>query len=103
MAIDPLYIGADMDLGYSGAVPAAGGSYLNSGTCTYELKDSDEEIVASGSLAYVALSDGNYAGVLESTVTEDLTADAPYSLEITFTQAGYNDFRRIPLRAAYRT
>lgn len=102
MAITALYVGADMDIGYSGAVPAAGGSYLTSGTCTWVLKNSAGATVASGSLSYVAASNGNYLGVMESTVTSTLTADDPYTLTITFVQGSYNDERVIPLRAAYR-
>lgn len=101
--ISALYIGADMNVAYSGASIASTGAYLNAGTCTWTLKDSDGLTVGNGSLAYVAASNGNYLGVIESTVTGTLTADAPYTLYVVFAQSTYDDKRIIPLRAANRT
>ena len=97
-----IFIGADFDLGYEGAQAALSEAYLNSGTCTYQLKSSAGTVVGSGTLSYVAASDGNYRGTIESTVTATLTEDSLYYLEITFADSGYNDFRRFQLRAAYR-
>lgn len=97
-------IGGDCDVTYDGAQPRTGGSYLNSGTCTYALKDADGNAVASGTgtLSYVAASDGNYLGVIDAAVTATLTPDAWYYVEITFSQGGYNDFRRLKRQARYR-
>lgn len=102
MAVTPIYIAADHAVTYESAY--AGGSYLNSGTCTFVLKDADGATVAStsGAASYVAASNGNYAGVIESTALGSLTVGALYYLEITFAQSSYNDFRRIPLKAQYR-
>ncbi len=96
-----LWIAADHDVFYSDARNAAG-AYLNSGTCTWELLDSASASVATGTLSYVAASDGDYEGTIPSTVTDDLTEDSLYYLEITFQDGAYDDFRRLQLRAAYR-
>jgi hypothetical protein len=103
VAIDPLFIGADMNVYYDGASVASTGSYLNAGTCTYALKNAAGTSVGTGTLSYVASSNGNYRGTIESTVTANLSEDAEYFLEITFAETPYNDFRRIAMRAAYRT
>lgn len=103
MAISPLYIGADLDLDYSDARVASTDAPLNTGTCTWTLKDADGLTVGSGTLAYVAASSGDYAGVMQSTVTGALEVDAPYTLTILFSQGSYQDARVIPMRAAYRT
>lgn len=103
MAISALFIGADMDVFYSGASVASTGAYLNAGTCTYVLTDSAGATVGTGTLAYVAASNGDYAGTIESTVTALLDEDEQCELTITFVQSGYNDSRVIPMRAAYRT
>ncbi len=103
-ALDPLFIGSDMDVGYTGARAARTGAYLNSGTCTYELvQDSDGSVVGTGALTYVAASNGDYYGTIESTVTALLDVDGAYTLTITFVEVGYNDERVERLRAAYRT
>lgn len=104
MAFSPLYIGADHDVSYTGAANAMTGAYFNAGTCTYTLTDENGATVGSGTLSYEAASNGNYYGVIESTVTGTLTVDALYWLQIVFDSGtGYNDKRYVPLRAAYRT
>ncbi len=102
MAIDPLWIGVDFDLGFTGATAALTGAPLNSGTCTYVLKDSDGATIGSGVLTYVAASAGDYYGTIESTVTTTLEDGAEYVLTISFVQGGYNDRRVLNLFAAYR-
>ena len=98
----PIYIGSDHDVTYEGAY--GGGGYLNSATVTFALKDSAGTTVSggTGTLSYVAASSGNYAGVIQSSVTSLLTNRANYTLEITFVQSAFDDFRRLPLRACYR-
>lgn len=92
-----------MNVSYSGARPAAGGSYLNAGTCTWALTDSDGAEVGSGALSYVALSDGNYLGTIDASVTGALVEDGAYDLVIEFAESGYEDYRKFAMRAAYRT
>lgn len=100
-----IYIAADHDVEYLGAQAEVVGTYLNSGTCTYVLKTAAGTTVpgGTGSCTYSPASSGDYYGTIESTVTALLSEDVQYYLEITFADSGYNDFRRIPLRAAYRT
>lgn len=102
MAISPLFIGDDLDLGYTGAKNARTGAFLNSGTCTYTLKDSEGATIDSGSLDYVAASDGDYYGVIESSVTGDLEDGGEYFLTITFASGAMNDERRLALFGVYR-
>jgi hypothetical protein len=102
MAIEPLYVGCDMDLAYLGARAALDNTYLNSGTCTYDITDQTGTSIGTGTLTYDAGSSGNYRGVIESTVTDTVTEDAYYTLTITFVQGGYNDERVINLIGAYR-
>lgn len=97
-----LYIGADMDVEYTGAQDREG-TFLNSGTCTWQLFTAAGVSVATGTLTYDTGSDGDYYGVIESTVTAGLTADAPYYVIITFVQGAYNDSRKLNSRAAYRS
>ena len=103
MTVTIIRIGADHDVSYLGAADRDG-NYQNSGTCTYALKDADGNAVSggTGTLSYVAASNGNYLGVIESTVTATLTAGATYYLEITFSKSTLNDFRRLRCRAEYR-
>lgn len=97
-----IYIAADRTVTYSGA--SAGGSYLNSATVTYSLKDATLTTVSggTGTLSYVAASNGNYSGTIESTVTSTLTAGEKYYLDITLVSGSYDDFRRLELYAEYR-
>ena len=101
--VSVLYIGCDNTVFYRGAQDKDG-NYLNDGTGTYVVKDGSDAAVAggSGSLAYVAASNGNYEDVLDRTVTALLTPDAMYYVEITFAEGEDDDFRRIPYRAVYR-
>ncbi len=102
MAISSLFIGSDLDVAYSGASIASTGAYLNSGTCTWVLKDGAGTTVGSGTLTYVGASNGNYAGTIESTVTSTLEENGLYTLTITFVQTSYNDERDIAMYASYR-
>jgi hypothetical protein len=96
-----IYIAADMNVDYEGAQDADG-NFLNAGTCTWTLYESDGTLIATGSLTYVAASDGDYRGVIQSTTTDDLEADVPYYVVVTFVEDGFNDSRRIDTFAAYR-
>lgn len=62
----------------------ATGSYLNSATVTFTLKDSSGNTVSGAdtvSMTYVSSSDGVYRGTLADTVS--LTQNALYTCEIT--------------------
>jgi hypothetical protein len=100
--IYPIYIGADQNLTYSGASVASTGAYINDGTCTYELTDINGNIITSGTLPYVAASNGNYAGVIPASVTATLTPYAQYFVTIFFAAPEGNDERYFYLSAVYR-
>ena len=97
-----IHIGADENVTLTGMT--GGGAYLNSASvATWSLKlASTGAEVASGNLSYVASSNGNYLGVIPSSVTATLTEDARYWIDITFRQGDYDDRRRLVRRAAYR-
>lgn len=105
---DLIYIGEDMAVRWTGATLTSGTTgaetYANSATVTYALKTAAGAAVASGTgaLTYIAASNGNYIGVIESSVTGTLTPGAAYVLELTLAEGDYNGFRRLPLRARYR-
>lgn len=99
--VDTIFVGADFDVDYALARTRAG-TYLNSGTCTYTLVDSDASSLDSGTLSYVSGSNGKYTGVIASTVTAALTIDALYTLTITFNQGDYDDRRVFTLTAKQR-
>lgn len=89
-----LPIGAAADVTYRGARKASDGTYLNAGTCTWRLLDSAGAIVdpaATGTLAYVAASSGNYAGTIPAAYTAGLTAGAVYQVEISFAELLFED------------
>lgn len=102
MATTPLYIGADHDVTLEGLSAAATATYLNAATVTWNLKDRFNESVTTGTLDYVAASNGNYAGIIQSTITSALTPGALYYLEVTSSEGTYQDFRREQLVAKYR-
>ncbi len=98
MASSPWYIGSDKSIvitGLSGTNIAGTTAYLNSATITWFLYDPDGDEVTNGTMTYVAASNGNYRGVVESTVTSTLTKGAIYKLKVVIVQGGFNDERWI--------
>lgn len=74
------------------------GSLLTGGVITYALKNAGGTSLGTGSLSYV--SAGLFQGTILPAVTVTLTAGETYYLEVTVNSG--QDFRRIPLTAAYR-
>ena len=97
-----LAINADNYLRYYGAQDSETGDYLNSGTCTYSLREEDGTELATGTLSYVSGSNGNYRGILDSADTAGLTDGERYVIVIIFDQDNYEDERRLYHRAGYR-
>lgn len=98
-----IYIAADNEVFLEGM--EADGTELNAGTATWSLKDATtgtEVTSGNGSLTYVASSDGDYVGVIPSSVTEDLVEGRLYWIDITFAEDGDDDFRRLKRVARYR-
>lgn len=99
-----LYIGNDRYITLSGVNDAADGLYLNSATVTYALYEADGTAVSggTGTLTYIAASNGNYRGVIDAAVTTTLTAEAQYYFVITATQSNYDGKWRINCTARIR-
>lgn len=98
--IVPLWIASDFFLYWKGA--RAGGNYLNSATVTWALTTSSGTSVSTGSLTYDTGSNGDYTGVIASSVTGSLTLDDTYYIYLTLSQSGFDDKRRLTCKAQYR-
>jgi len=73
-----LYVGNDSVLTLSGLINSVDSTYINSATVTYSLVDSNGATVDSGSMAYVASSNGIYRATLADTLS--LTAGDSYTV-----------------------
>lgn len=109
--MEPLYIYEDLYVEFLNTRDSADDSYLNSGTCTYTLyavttvSGAEVETAVSsgtGTLSYVAASNGIYRGTIESTITATLTVGAKYRVRIVFVQGAYNSRRKLDYRAMER-
>lgn len=95
-----IYLNEDNEIKWSGARSA--GSPVESGTAVWSLKKKvDLSEVAQGSLSHVAESGGDWSGIINSTVAEELDDGESYFLDITMTSGGSVGFRRIPCLAMY--
>lgn len=97
---EPIYLKTDHDVTITGFRVRSSGAYLNAATATYVVKNHQGNQITggTGSLSYVASSNGNYLGVIESTVlvTDSLVPLTEFqtcTVEITIAESGYNDFR----------
>ena len=99
-----LFIGCDENVSYAGASDAITGTYLNTGTCTYSLQTvaTPPVVIDSGTLSYVAASNGNYLGIIDAAITGALTNGQTYNVVVTFAQGNYNDQQRVQELAGYR-
>ena len=96
--------------GLSYTTDAGATTYLNAATVTYALKDATGTAVSvsstpvTGTLSYIAASDGNYSATHDKAATSPsvLTEGAKYYLEVTIAEGGRDGFRRLELRAEYR-
>lgn len=81
------------------------GTYLNTATVTWSLKRAStgaEVTGGNGTMSYVTSSNGNYEGIIESTITGLMVFDETYWVDITGSQGAYNLFRRLVRVAKYR-
>ena len=90
-AADVYYISSDMTEKITGL--SAGGSYLNTATITYALKNAIGDTLAGGT--------GNYTAPIESTVTTLMSEGATYYLHVTIVSGNYNAFFRLERWANY--
>jgi len=90
-----ILIGADNDVYWDALRFSKNGTYINDATMTFTLKDSAGVNVTgavSVAMTYQTASNGDYVGVLPSSVTAALTDGAAYEFVITATN--YNLQRR---------
>lgn len=93
MARATIPIGGDFDLYATGASIRATAAYLNAATVTYTLYEADATTAVSGgtgTLTYVAASNGNYLGRVESTVTATLVRGRAYWVKFELSEGSYN-------------
>lgn len=107
--MDYLYLNCDHHVTLTGLSDEDSGSYLNSATVTYAVKNEDGATITggTGSLSYVAASNGNYLGTIDSTalVTNSavpLTEFESATVVITITSGGYNDERTLEFEVRKR-
>ena len=86
---------------WDGMARASDGTYVNGATVTYVLKDSNEAVLATGALPYVAGSNGRYQGVVDHEVALGAIDDMLW-LELTAVSGTLDGFRRILGRVVYR-
>ena len=100
---DYVTIGNDELVWWKGAINEQSGNYLNSATVTASLYTSAGVLVPSSAvtLAYVAASNGNYNGILESAVTATLTDGAYYTWKADLVQGGIVGHREWDVMARY--
>lgn len=75
-------------------------AYVNDATVTYEFKSATAATLTSGTLSYVAASDGIYRGTVDASV--DFKVGSKYYLEVTGASSGRDLFRRIECEVKYR-
>lgn len=98
-----LWIGNDLTVVVTGLRKADTGAYMNAATVAYEIARSDGSVVGSGSLGYLAGSDGDYRGPIESTVTALVKNGNSYVLTVTASQDGYDASWSKEMPGAYRS
>lgn len=98
----PLFIGCDNLVEIDSLIDESDGSAITTAVPSFVLKDSVAAAVSgsAGTMSYVAGTTSRYQGVLPSTLS--LTDQAGYTLEVTISMSGKDDFRKIPYIAQYR-
>lgn len=92
-------IGSDNALFLSGLQDSLTSSYLNSAVVTWQLTDSSNTVLGSGSLSYVSASNGDYQGNMPNSLTSTLVVGQRYFLTWTATYSGFQ-FQDQQLHAA---
>jgi hypothetical protein len=98
-----LTIGEDNLVRFDKVRLASDGSYINSGSGTWELFDTDGTTsLGTGALSYVTASNGRWHGTIPSTVTDDLLEGSTYKLVLDFDNgSGADAYRVIYYEAGY--
>jgi hypothetical protein len=98
MALEVLAINSDNLVRLDGLTNASSAAYINNATVTYALLDNTGATVTSGSLSYVAASNGRYEGTVAYTIS--LTLNAFYTLQVTAIGGGSPPRAWLALRAS---
>jgi hypothetical protein len=101
MALEVLAINSDNLVRLDGLTNASTGAYINNATVTYALLDPTGATLASGTLSFVAASNGRYEGTINHTVS--LTLNAFYTLQISAVGGGFQIYRQCQCIAKYRS
>jgi hypothetical protein len=95
---ESLFLSTDHHIKVTGLQDEDSAAYLNAATITYAVKNEDGDTITggTGSLSYVAASNGNYLGVIQSTVlvtnsAVPLTEFEEATVVVTISQGDYND------------
>lgn len=99
--MDVLHIGCDERLQYT-AQTTVSGTVLGAGTCSYTLKTAAGTTLDSGSMPWDSVNEC-YSAVIDASITSGLEENVKYVVTITFSEAGYDDERKLYPYAAYRT
>lgn len=108
MPAGSLYINSDNLIEIDLLKLVLAGTYVNSGTVSWELQERDGTLITSGSLTYVTSSTGRWVGVIDKSDVLSvakggiIVEGTSYYLEVTIDNgSGVDDFRRIELVAKY--
>ncbi len=104
MSLEVIAIGSDNLVRLDQLQSASTGLYINAATVSFVLKDSTGAVIQnSTTMAYIAASNGRYEGTIPASVTNTLTQNSLYSIEITATYLGGTLFRKLSCIAKYRS
>lgn len=97
-----IYIGSDHTVQFD-KVRDIDKNYLNSGSATFALTEKyTGTTVTTGTLDYVAASNGRYRGLIDRTVTVTLSENSFYYLTVVFVNSGFDTERRLELQAKFQ-
>jgi hypothetical protein len=100
--VNKIYIGSDHDVELLGVKSRAGGGFINSATAVWVLSDGEDgSTISTGTIPYVASSDGDYRGVIDRSVTLGLVEGEIYYVTAVLSGGGNDLQKRSKLLAAY--
>ena len=101
-SVQSIHINEDNLVQWKRAKLQTNGTFVNSGTGSWSLKDPDGNELATGALSYVTGTNGTWQGTIDQLDVADLSEGTPYYLEISLADnLGSDGFRRLQLIARY--
>lgn len=104
MSAERIWLDTDTVIRVVGLADAVSESYDNGATITANVYDETDTAVTGAtsiSVAYIASSDGNYAGEIQNTVTTFVEGDY-YTIKITIAGTSYTTTYKLRRQAAYK-